>query len=79
MRIVGRPLRIFSIFTILLALSLTATTTARPEKVTFPSNYKSQVLYTTVDRLDNKQVRDIYASPDAIFTLPEIAKALAPR
>lgn len=40
--------------------------TAGPEKVVFPSGYKSQILYTTVDRDDNKQVRDLYAPPEAI-------------
>lgn len=66
MRIVERPLLIFSIFTILLVLSWTVATIAGPGKVTFPPNYKSQVLYTTVDRPDTKQVRDIYAPPDAV-------------
>lgn len=41
-------------------------TTAGPEKVSFPSGYKSELLYTTVDRPDNKQVRDIYTSLEAI-------------
>jgi hypothetical protein len=33
--------------------------TAGPEKVAFPSGYKSHVLYATVDRPDNKTVRDL--------------------
>jgi hypothetical protein len=33
-------------------------TTAGPEKVNFPSGYKGHVLYATVDRPDNKTVRD---------------------
>jgi hypothetical protein len=33
--------------------------------VLFPENYSSGVLYTTVDRADNKQYRELYASPPA--------------
>lgn len=46
-------------------LFFAAPTTAGPEKVAFPSGYKSQLLYATVDREDNKQVRDIYVTADA--------------
>jgi hypothetical protein len=46
-------------------LALTVSAAAGPEKVAFPSSYKSHVLYTTVDRPDNKTVRDLYASPEA--------------
>ena len=31
--------------------------------VTFPENYAAGVLYTTVDRADNKQYRELYATP----------------
>lgn len=50
---------------VVLLLALTASTAAGPEKVGFPSGYKSHVLYATVDRPDNKTVRDLYASPAA--------------
>jgi hypothetical protein len=33
------------------------------DKVAFPENYASGVLYTTVDRADNKQYRELYVSP----------------
>ena len=33
------------------------------EKVAFPENYAKGVLYTTVDRADNKQYRELYISP----------------
>jgi hypothetical protein len=33
--------------------------------VKFPENYASGVLYTTVDRADNKQYRELYVSPRA--------------
>jgi hypothetical protein len=57
--------RILAVAAMLLA-ALTTPTTAGPEKVAFPAEYKkSHVLYATVDRPDNKTVRDLYASPDA--------------
>lgn len=40
-------------------------TVTGPDAVSFPSGYKNQVLVTTVDRADTKQVRDIYASAAA--------------
>ena len=33
------------------------------DKVAFPENYAKGVLYTTVDRADNKQYRELYVSP----------------
>jgi hypothetical protein len=36
------------------------------DKVVFPQNFDKGVLYTTVDRADNKQYREIYASQAAI-------------
>ena len=33
------------------------------DKVAFPENYAKGVLYATVDRADNKQYRELYASP----------------
>jgi hypothetical protein len=51
--------------TAVVLLALTTSTTAGPEKVSFPSGYKSHVLYATIDRPDNKTVRDLYASPEA--------------
>jgi hypothetical protein len=50
---------------VLVVGTLTAPTTAGPEKVAFPTGYKSHVLYATVDRPDNKTVRDIFASTEA--------------
>jgi hypothetical protein len=59
-----------------IALLLLATAgTAGPDKVTFPTGYKTNhVLYTTIDRPDNKTVRDIYASREAVT----MAKASQP-
>jgi len=38
---------------------------AGPDKIKFPEGWKSHVLYTTVDRYDNKQYRELYASTQA--------------
>jgi hypothetical protein len=46
--------------------SLTVSARAGGDKVAFPENYAKGVLYATVDRADNKQYRELYASPDAI-------------
>ncbi len=37
---------------------------AGPEKVAFPP-YQNHVLYTVADRPDIKEVRDVYANPEA--------------
>jgi hypothetical protein len=36
------------------------------EKIKFPDAYASGVLYTTVDRADNKQYRELYTSAEAV-------------
>jgi plastocyanin len=38
---------------------------AGPEKIAYPANWKDHVLYTTVDRYDIKQYRELYASSQA--------------
>jgi plastocyanin len=38
---------------------------AGPDKIKFPATWKDHVLYTTVDRYDNKQYRELYASTQA--------------
>jgi hypothetical protein len=48
------------------AITSTMPTWAGGEKVAFPENYTKGVLYTTVDRADNKQYRELYTSPEAI-------------
>ena len=39
------------------------------DKVKFPDNYAKGVLYTTVDRADIKQYRELYATPAAVEAL----------
>jgi len=36
------------------------------DKINFPADYAKGVLYTTVDRPDNKQYRELYTSPEAV-------------
>jgi hypothetical protein len=36
------------------------------DKVAFPDNHASGVMYTTIDRADNKQFRELFVSPAAI-------------
>jgi len=50
----------------LAAVSLTVAVRAGGEKVAFPENYAKGVLYTTVDRPDVKQYRELYASKEAV-------------
>lgn len=45
------------------AASFTTPAPAGGDKVAFPENYAKGVLYTTVDRADNKQYRELYVSP----------------
>ena len=39
---------------------------AGPEKIKYPSDYLKGVLYQTLDRPDNKQYRELYATPAAV-------------
>jgi hypothetical protein len=54
--------------------ALTASVRAGGDLVAFPENYAKGVLYATVDRADNKQYRELYATPEAV----EAAKAGKP-
>ena len=47
------------------AALIAVTARAGGDKVAFPANYASGTLYTTVDRADNKQYRELYISPAA--------------
>ena len=55
--------------TALAVAALTATVRAGGDKIVFPENYAKGVLYTTVDRADNKQYRELYSTPEAIAAL----------
>ena len=62
---VFKPLPILSVAAIA-AVSLTVAVRAGGDKVAFPPDYAKGVLYTTVDRADNKQYRELYAPQAAI-------------
>lgn len=54
------------------AVALAGPSTAGPEKIAFPANWKDGVLYATVDRHDVKQYRELYASsPGAVQAMRE--------
>ena len=50
----------------LAAVSLSVAVRAGGDKVAFPENYAKGVLYTTVDRPDVKQFRELYATKEAV-------------
>jgi amicyanin len=61
---------------LLAGLVLSTRSTAGPDKIAYPANWKDHVLYVTVDRHDNKQFRELYAStPQAVQAMKE-GKAL---
>ena len=60
-----KPLHILSVAA-LAAISLTVAVRAGGDKVAFPADYAKGVLYTTVDRADVKQFRELYATKAAI-------------
>jgi hypothetical protein len=45
--------------------------TAGPDRIAFPANYKDGVLYTIADRYDIKQYRELYTSREAVQTARE--------
>jgi len=49
---------------------------AGPDKIAYPANWKDHVLYTTVDRYDVKQYRELYASTQAAVDAMKAGKAL---
>ena len=51
--------------TAIAAVGVACNAYAGGDKVAFPETYASGVLYTTVDRADNKQFRELYVSPPA--------------
>jgi hypothetical protein len=53
----------------LAGLAMTGAVRAGGDLVAFPDNYAKGVLYTTVDRPDNKQYRELFSTPEAIEAL----------
>ena len=48
------------------ALLVTQRGSAGPEKIAFPANYQDGVLYSTLDRYDVKQYRELYGTAEAV-------------
>jgi hypothetical protein len=64
-------MRAFALFcaTLFAAIVVTVAVRAGPDNVKFPEHYAKGVLYTTVDRADNKQFRELYITR---FALDEV-------
>ena len=50
----------------LISAGLTLVAQAGGDNVKFPDNFDKGVLYTTVDRADNKQYRELFSTPEAV-------------
>ena len=50
----------------LIGAGLTLVAQAGGDNVKFPESYAKGVLYTTVDRADNKQYRELFSTPEAV-------------
>jgi plastocyanin len=59
------PLRLLALVSVLTLVTLVVPGSAGPDKVKFPDAWKTHVMYTTVDRYDIKQFRELYASSQA--------------
>jgi cytochrome P460 len=71
-----RPLAVGLALAIALTGALATRGSAGPDKIQFPSAWKDHVLYTTVDRYDNKQYRELYASSQAAVDAMKAGKPL---
>ena len=57
---------------VVLCAALVTRGSAGPDKIKYPAGWKDHVLYTTVDRYDVKQYRELYASsPAAVQAMKE--------
>src|SRR5688572_14508092 len=50
---------------------IAATGMAGPENIKFPEGYEKGVLYSTLDRHDTKQYRELYSTPEAVKAVRE--------
>ena len=60
-----RSVAVVPLVAAILAVVFVARSTAGADKIVFPTGWKDHVLYTTVDRYDTKQYRELYASTQA--------------
>jgi plastocyanin len=75
MRISHRLSTLVPVVTVVLA-ALAVPGAAGPDKIAFPAGWKDHVLYTTVDRYDIKQHRELYASTPAAVEAMKAGKPL---
>jgi plastocyanin len=61
---------------VLATVALASHGSAGPQKVAYPAGWKDHVLYTTVDRYDVKQYRELYASTPAAVQAMKDGKPL---
>ena len=61
---------------VLVSAALASRGTAGPDKIKYPAAWKDHVLYTTVDRYDIKQYRELYASSQAAVDAMKAGKPL---
>jgi hypothetical protein len=67
-----RVLGLVVVIGVLAALAaVVSRSSAGPEKIAFPANYKDGVLYTIADRYDVKQYRELYATVGAVQAAKE--------
>ncbi len=59
----GKSIAASAVIACAIAALLAVHARAGGDKVVFPENYANGVLYTTVDRPDNKQFRELFVSP----------------
>jgi hypothetical protein len=63
--------------TVLTAVTLLVSgSSAGPEKIAFPAGWEKFVRYNTVDRYDNKQYRELYASSQEAVDAAKAGKPL---
>jgi hypothetical protein len=65
----AKPAVAVAVALILAATGYAGHVRAGGDKITFPTDYEKGVLYTTIDRPDNKQYRELFASPEAVEAL----------
>src|SRR5712692_7269396 len=68
--------RLTIVAALVVVLALAVPSSAGPEKIAFPGDLKRFVLYTTVDRHDIKQYRELFASSAEAVQAMKDAKPL---
>lgn len=71
-----RPLVLVVGLVLALTTALASRGSAGPDKIKYPAEWKNHVLYTTVDRYDIKQYRELYANTPAAVQAMKDGKPL---